>query len=146
MARIRIEMPENYLFSTEIPVRISDINYGGHLGNDSVLSILHEARVRFLKHYHYTEMDIEGASLIMADNAVIYKAEGFYGDSIQVDVAVGDFNKYGCDIYYLLTNKETAVEMAHAKTGVVFFDYDERKIRPVPEQFRTQMLKVTSGG
>lgn len=146
MARIRIEMPENYLFSTEIPVRISDINYGGHLGNDSVLSILHEARVRFLKHYHYTEMDIEGASLIMSDNAVVYKAEGFYGDSIQVDVAVGDFNKYGCDIYYLLTNKDTAVEMAHAKTGVVFFDYDERKIRPVPEGFRTQMLKITSGG
>jgi acyl-CoA thioesterase FadM len=145
MARIRIEMPENYLFSTEIPIRISDINYGGHLGNDAVLSILHEARVRFLQHYHYTEMDVEGASLIMSDNAVVYKAEGFYGDSIQVDVAVGDFNKYGCDIYYLLTNKKTAVEMAHAKTGVVFFDYGERKIRPVPEAFRTRMLKVMAG-
>lgn len=145
MARIRIEMPENYLFSTEIPIRISDINYGGHLGNDAVLSILHEARVRFLKQYHYTEMDIEGASLIMADSAVVYKAEGFYGDSIQVDVAVGDFNKYGCDIYYLLTNKETAVEMAHAKTGVVFFDYNDRRIRPVPEPFRARMLKITEG-
>lgn len=144
MARIRIDMPENYLFSTEVPVRISDINYGGHLGNDSVLSIIHEARVRFLKHYHYTEMEIEGASMIMSDTAIVYKAEGFYGDSIQVDVAVGDFNKFGCDIYYLLTNKKTAVEMVHAKTGVVFFDYEARKVRPIPDAFRTQMLKITS--
>ncbi|WP_432696387.1 acyl-CoA thioesterase [Marinobacterium sp. YM272] len=144
MARIRIEMPENYLFSTEIPLRISDINYGGHLGNDAVLSIIHEARVRFLKQYHYTEMDVEGASLIMSDTAIVYKAEGFYGDHIQVDVTVGDFNKYGCDIYYLLTNKKTAVEVAHAKTGVVFFDYDARKVRPIPDAFRSQMLKITS--
>ncbi|TCK03085.1 acyl-CoA thioesterase [Marinobacterium mangrovicola] len=143
MARIRIDMPDNYLFSTEIPIRISDINYGGHLGHDSVLSIIHEARVRFLKQYHYTEMDIEGAGLVMSDNAIIYKAESFYGDSVQVDVTVGDFNKYGCDIYYLLTNKKTAVEIAHAKTGVVFFDYEARKIRPIPEAFRTQVLKIT---
>ncbi|SEG71884.1 acyl-CoA thioesterase [Marinobacterium lutimaris] len=143
MARIRIDMPENYLFSTEIPIRISDINYGGHLGHDSVLSLIHEARVRFLKLYHYTELDIEGAGLVMSDNAIVYKAESFYGDSIQVDIALGDFNKYGCDIYYLLTNKKTAVEIAHAKTGVVFFDYEARKIRPIPEQFRTQVLKIT---
>ncbi|MBR9883657.1 MAG: thioesterase [Oceanospirillales bacterium] len=143
MARIRIDMPENYLFTTELPVRISDINYGGHLGNDAVLSIIHEARLRFLKHYHYTEMDIEGASLIMSDSAIVYKAEGFYGDTIQVDVTVGEFNKYGCDIFYLLTNKKTAVEIVHAKTGIVFFDYEARKVQPVPEGFRTQMLKVT---
>ncbi|KEA65475.1 hypothetical protein ADIMK_0432 [Marinobacterium lacunae] len=143
MARIRIEMPENYLFTTELPVRISDINYGGHLGNDAVLSIIHEARLRFLKHYHYTEMDIEGASLIMSDSAIVYKAEGFYGDTIQVDVTVGEFNKYGCDIFYLLTNKKTAVEIVHAKTGIVFFNYEARKVQPVPEGFRTQMLKVT---
>lgn len=142
MPRIRIEMPENYLFSTEIPVRISDINYGGHLGNDAVLAMLHEARVRFLRQYHYTEMDIEGVGLVMSDSAIVYKAEGFYGDSIQIDVTVGDFNKYGCDIYYLLTNKKTAVEVAHAKTGIVFFDYEARKVRPIPEGFRDQMMKT----
>ena len=84
MPRIRIDMPDNYLFSTEIPVRISDINYGGHLGNDAVLSMVHEARIRFLRQYHYTEMDIEGAGLVLSDSAIIYKAEGFYGDCIHV--------------------------------------------------------------
>lgn len=141
MARIKLEMPDNYLFSTELAVRISDINYGGHLGNDAVLSMVHESRLRFLKHYHYTEMDVEGASIIMTDSAIVYKAEGFHGDRVQVDVTVTDFNKYGCDLYYLLSNKDTAVEIAHAKTGIVFFDYDERKVQTVPEGFRNKMLR-----
>ena len=144
MARLRIDMPENYLFSTEIPVRITDINYGGHLANDAVLAILHEARLRFLRQYNYTEHDIHGASLIMADSAIVYKAESFYGDLLQVDIAVGDFNKFGCDIYYLISNKATAVEVAHAKTGIVFFDYNLHKIQPVPDEFRQQMLKVSA--
>lgn len=141
MARIKLDMPDNYLFSTELAVRISDINYGGHLGNDAVLSMVHEAWLRFLKHYHYTEMDVEGASIIMSDSAVVYKAEGFHGDRVQVDVTVADFNKYGCDLYYLLSNKDTAVEIAHAKTGIVFFDYGERKVLTVPEGFRNKMLR-----
>ncbi|WP_432472157.1 acyl-CoA thioesterase [Amphritea sp. HPY] len=141
MARIKIDMPENYSFSTEMPVRISDINYGGHLSNDAVLSMVHEARVRYLNSYNYTELDIEGASIIMTDSAIVYKAEGFHGDQVQIDVTVGDFNKYGCDIYYLLSNKKTAVEIAHAKTGIVFFDYNERKVVGVPQGFRNSICK-----
>ncbi|GAA0790755.1 acyl-CoA thioesterase [Marinobacterium sediminicola] len=141
MARIKLNMPDNYLFSTELAVRISDINYGGHMGNDAVLSMVHEARLRFLKHYHYTEFDVEGAGIIMTDSAIVYKNEGFHGDRIQVDVTVADFNKYGCDLYYLLSNKDTAVEVAHAKTGIVFFDYDNRKVVTVPEGFRNKMLR-----
>lgn len=143
MARIKIEMPDNYLFSTVLPIRIQDINYGNHLGNDRVLSYVHEARVQFFQQYGYTELDVEGRSIIMTDSAVVYKAEGFYGDQIQIDVAVGDFNKYGCDLFYLLSNKKTAVEIAHAKTGIVFFDYDERKVVPMPDPFRARLLKET---
>ena len=58
MTRIKIELPETYLFSTEIPVRITDLNYGNHLGNDAILSLLHEARVRFLAYYGWTESSV----------------------------------------------------------------------------------------
>lgn len=141
MARIKIDMPDNYIFSTDLPVRISDINYGGHLSNDAMLSIIHEARVRFLSHYHYSELNIEGLGLIMTDSAIVYKAEGFHGDQLRIDVTVGDFNKYGCDIFYLISNKQTAVEVAHAKTGVVFFNYDVRKVQSVPEAFMNKVVK-----
>jgi len=143
MARIKLDMPENYIFSTELPIRISDINYGGHLSNDAMLSIIHEARIRFLNHYHYGELDIEGLGLIMTDSAIVYKAEGFHGDQLQIDIAITDLNAYGCDIYYLITNKKTAVELAHAKTGVVFFNYETRKVSAVPEEFTNKVIKDT---
>lgn len=143
MARIKIAMPDNYSFSTDMPVRISDINYGGHLGNDAVLAMIHEARVRYLASFNYTEMNVEGLGIIMTDSAIVYKAESFHGEQIQIDIAVGDFNKYGCDIYYLLTNKQTAVEIAHAKTGIVFFDYESRKVAGIPQAFQDNIRKDT---
>ena len=51
MERIKLNLPEQFLFSTNIAVRITDINYGGHVGNDSFLSLIHEARQQFLNHY-----------------------------------------------------------------------------------------------
>ena len=124
-----------------MPVRISDINYGGHLGNDAVLSMIHEARVRFLKNHQYSELDIEGYGLVLTDSVIIYKAEGFHGEEVQIDVTVSDFNKYGCDFFYLLSNRKTAVEIAHAKTGIVFYDYDERKVVSVPDAFQNRFVK-----
>ncbi|MEH6823176.1 MAG: thioesterase family protein [Motiliproteus sp.] len=143
MARIKIDMPRHFTFSTELPVRISDINYGGHLGNDAVLAMVHEARVQFLKQYQYGELDIEGLGLIMTDTAIVYKAEGFHGDQVQIDVGIGDFNKYGCDFFFLLSNRISAVEIAHAKTGVVFFDYEQRKVVTIPDEFKTKFIKQT---
>lgn len=142
MARVKLEMPRHFTFTTEMPVRIGDINYGGHLGNDAVLSMIHEARVRFLKNHQYSELDVEGCGLVLTDSVIIYKAEGFHGEEVQIDVTVTDFNKYGCDFFYLLSNRKTAVEIAHAKTGVVFFDYDERKVVAMPAGFRNRFFKV----
>jgi len=136
MARIKIDLPQSFVFSTTVSVRITDINYGGHLGNDALLSIVHEARLQFLKHYGYTEIDIEGRSIIMADAAVVYKSEMFYGDTLRVDIAVTDFGRMGCDIVYRIANNDTGKEAARVKTGIVFFDYEERKPVAVPDNFR----------
>ena len=37
-------------FKWPYKVPISDINYGGHMGNDKSLALFHEARIAFLKH------------------------------------------------------------------------------------------------
>ncbi len=94
-----------------------------------------------MKNYQYGELDIEGRGLVLTDSVIVYKAESFHGEEVQIDVTVGDFNKYGCDFFYILSNRKTAVEIAHAKTGIVFFDYDERKVVSVPEEFRERFIK-----
>lgn len=136
MARIKLELPETFSFKTEIPVRVTDINYGGHLGNDSLLSILQEARVQFFQSHHQTELKFYDASVIMADVAIIFKGESFHGDVLQIEIAVSDFTKVSFDIYYRVTELKSKKEIAHAKTGMVCFDYVERKVKGVPEEFK----------
>ena len=135
MARVKIEMLSVYSFKTELTVRITDINYGGHLGNSNVLALIHEARVRFLKSHSYNEINVEGYGIIMLDSAVIYKTQAFAGDILQIEVAAGDFSRIGCDIFYRITNKESGREVALAKTGIAIFDYANQRMVSPPEKF-----------
>ena len=137
MSRIQVNFPEKHIFSTEIKVRITDLNYGGHLGNDSMLALLHEARVRYLKHFGYSEMDVEGTGIIMADVAVQFKTEAFYAERLTIAIAVGDFSRVSFDIYYKVSSGRR--DVAIAKTGIVFFNYEKKKVAAVPEKFRLKM-------
>ena len=135
MARVKIELPEKFQFKTEIPIRITDLNYNDHLGNDSVLSVCQEARMQYLNQFGFTELNIDGSGIIMVDAAVQYKSEGFYGDVLLVEVAITDITKIGCDFVYRISNKENKNDLAFAKTGIVFFDYENKKVVPVPVKF-----------
>lgn len=136
MERIKINLPGNFLFSATIPIRITDLNYGGHVGNDTFLSLLHEARQQFLHDHGYGELQFAGTGLIMADVAIEFKRELNYGDTVTISVAAGGFDKSGFDLYYKL---EVAVESkkilaGKAKTGMVCFDYANKKITAMPEE------------
>lgn len=135
MNRIKIDLPKDFKFKTEIALRITDINYGGHLGNDKILSLIQEARVRFLKEFGYSEMNVEGFGIIMIDAAVEFKSESFYGDVILIEVGIGGIDKAGFDIFYRLTEITSGKLIANAKTGILIFDYGKRKIVSVPEKF-----------
>jgi acyl-CoA thioester hydrolase len=138
MARTKLDLPRRFHFSTVLSVRIDDINYGGHLGNDAVLSLMHEARVRFLKEHGYTELNIDGAAIIMIDAVVQYRSERFHGDQLLAEVAAMDFQNTSCDFYYRLTNKATGKEIARAKTGIAFYDYEKKKTISVPQLFKSK--------
>ena len=139
--RIQLQLPDTFSFQTEIPVRITDINYGNHLGNDAILSMMHEARVQFLQSLGYTELDLDGAGLIMSDTAIIYKGEGFYGDVLTVKVAAADLNKYGFDLMYLFTNQH-GKEIAHGKTGMLCFNYANRKLMTLPKTAASKLREL----
>ena len=137
MARIKLNIPENKIFSAEIPVRITDINYGNHVGNDAMVSLLHEARMKWLASLNYTELNIENAALIMADLAVEYKAESFYGDLLLIDIFIGEINKVSFELFYEISTfrKEKKILISRAKTGLVCFNYEAKKVINIPEKF-----------
>ena len=134
MPRLQLELPEKFIFSTEITVRASDVNYGGHVGNDAILTLMQEARIVLYRQLGFTdEVSFEGSvGQIISDALILYKSESFLGDVLVIKIAVADFNKYGFDMLYLIENKSTGKEVARGKTGIVCFDYDRKKVASVP--------------
>jgi acyl-CoA thioesterase FadM len=141
MARIKIDLPESFSFVVSIPVRITDLNYGGHVGNDSILSIAHEARMKFLGQHGFSEMDLGGVGLIMSEAALEFKKELFYGETAIVSIACSGFNRVGFEIYYRMEKEINGRRqlVAVIKTAMVGFDYKKGKIAAIPETAQSQL-------
>ena len=142
MSRIKLEIPEKIIASVTIPVRITDINYGNHVGNDAFVGIIHEARMQWLSKHNYTEINIEGIGLIMSELVIEFKKEAFYGDQITVRIGTGEISRVGFELFYQLyteRDKETTL-LAHAKTGMVCYDYNEKKVAVVPQALKQLLL------
>ena len=142
MPRVKLTLPEHFSFTTEIPIRITDLNYGGHVGNDSVLSLIHELRVQFLRHHDYEELDMAGVGLIMSDVTIEFKSELFYGDTLRGSIAAAEFSRVGFDLYYKLEKLagDKWVVVSNARTGMVCYDYSLKKIASVPKEVCTKFL------
>jgi acyl-CoA thioester hydrolase len=138
MPRITIEIPDQFAFATELPVYIGHINYGNHLDNAQLVSLVSEARVRYFKSLGYTELDIEGVGIVVADVAAQYRSEGRHGETMVVAMAAEHFGKHGCDLVWRMTDRASGREVARGKHGIVFFDYATRKPVPVPAGFRAR--------
>jgi acyl-CoA thioesterase FadM len=149
MPRTKLVLPQHFSFTANIPVRITDLNYGGHVGNDSFLSLIHEIRVQFLRSHSYDEMDLHGIGLIMADVTIEFISELFYGDALRASVAASDFYRVGFDLYYKLEKMVPAtgvdappkwVPVSNARTGMVCYDYSIKKIARCPAEVMNKLL------
>lgn len=136
MSRIKIELPEPFHFIASIPVRITDVNYGGHVGNDAIVSIVHEARMQFFKQFDYEELNFAGVALIMSDLHIEYKRELFYGDTLSVAVKAANFSRISFDIFYKLQkyNSDAHTIIAVARTGMVSYNYSQHKVVALPAE------------
>lgn len=139
MARIRFELPEHFVFSTQIQIYISHVNQGGHLDNAQLLTLVSEARVRFFKSLGHTESDVAGCPIVVGDLVAQYKSEGFHGETMRVRMVPQDFNRYGFDLVFCMDCVDTGREVARGKAGIVFLDRHTRKVSPVPPAFLAQV-------
>lgn len=145
MERVKINLPATFLFSTTLTIRITDLNYGGHVGNDTFLSLMQEARQQFLLSYGYKELSFAGYGLILSEAAIEYKRELNYGDTIKISVAASSFDKYGFDLFYkieIVTASETILA-GKAKTGMLCYDYTNKKLVPIPDEAKLRLEETT---
>ncbi len=138
MARLKIELPQKILTSVSIPVRITDINYGNHVGNNSIVEIIHEARVQYLKGHGFTELNVAGTALIMSELLVEFKNESFYNDVLEIKIFCGEITRVAFELFYEISvmRNEHEIIIALAKTGMVSYNYEIKKVSAVPEELR----------
>jgi acyl-CoA thioester hydrolase len=136
MPRVQLTPASAYPFATDIVVRTTDLNYGGHLGNDRLLTLVHEARVAWLAGHGWTELDCGGVSLIMGDTAIVYQAEAFAGDVLCFEVAPTEPTRVGFRLAYRVTRPADGRDVALVENGMVCFDYAKRRIAPLPAAVR----------
>ena len=134
MARMDIEFPGPVDCEVTLPVRITDINYGNHVGHDTVMGFLHEARVKWLASFGLSEVDVGGCGLIMSDTSIVFKGEIFYPATLKVDLHAAAISRSSFDVYYRVTREQEHV--VTAKTGMVCFDYERRKPVRIPDRLR----------
>ncbi|MGD9781284.1 MAG: acyl-CoA thioesterase [Kiritimatiellia bacterium] len=136
MARVKLDLEGvEFVFRTELDVRITDINYGRHVGNDAMLGLLHEARLRFLAHFGFSEENIGGVGMLMGDAAVQFKAVAFRGDRLVVEMGLKDVERRTYDLIYRVTRPVDGAVVALAKTGMVAFDYENKRLADLPAVF-----------
>jgi len=143
MARLQLNFPDDqYYYSTLLTVRVTDINAGNHLGNDSMISMISEARARFLFEYGVAETERDGTGIIVTDLATTYRAEAHARDQLLFEVGVMDFNKYGGDIIFRVTRPKDQKAVAMAKQGFVFYNYKTSQVVGMPEDFKGKFERV----
>lgn len=139
MPRVKVTMPDQFLFTMQHSVGISELNFARHLNNVAMVQILQEARLQFLASMGFTEANIYGLGMVVTSLAVDYRSESFANDLLIIDVGVQRFNRYGCDICYQITNTALECVVCNARTGVVFFDFDKHQMALIPKVFRDKL-------
>ena len=131
--RVKLDLSKTPVYNTTIEVTISDINYGNHMGNDRFLTLMQEARLRWLQSLGFkNEKDIENTvGLIVVDAAIQFKAEVFHGERLNVSLALDEISGKGFDLYYVVVKEDNKLA-AIGKTGILCYDYQARKVVSIP--------------
>jgi acyl-CoA thioester hydrolase len=142
MARLQLDLPENFHFTAKIPVRIGDINRAWHLSHVNMVAILEEARAQFMVDRGFEDKirNVERKTgFILGDILVIFKGQGYYGQILEVNIAAVDFQDKSFDLVYRVKDSTGGRELARAKTGVLVFDYESQKVVPITEEMKIKL-------
>ena len=137
-------MNPEFKFKTNFIVRVGDINYGGHMGNDKYLLVLHDARIRFLESLGFSETDIgdeksDIAGLIMSEARIKYKAEAFIGDELVTGVRITEMKGITFNFEYEIERVSDNKTIATGVTRMAVFDYAKRRVRKIPVEFEKRI-------
>lgn len=135
MERVTIHLPEKMLYKQQFKIEPDDINEVNHMGNERVLVF-----VNAIKEGFFSELNLipnsPSEGIIFANHTINYKSEGFLGDEITCNVGVNNLTECSFDLisHFVKNDYKT---LAVVRTGIVYYNYETRKIKALPESFVT---------
>ncbi len=128
------------LYETDYKVIVSDINYGGHMGNERALIIFQQTRMEWLNSIGYDEANIEGNGLIQLESHVYYLKEVFLGETLLCRIVNVQPERITFNIEYEILNKNNDI-VIKGMTKMAVFDYEKKKIARIPKEFLEKLEK-----
>jgi acyl-CoA thioester hydrolase len=126
-----------FKFSIPLTVRVNDLNYGNHVSHQNFFSYFQESRVGYLNQFGYTELDIDGYGMIMAEAGCTYRQSLFLNDPIRVACGVTELKSKRFTMGYQIERAD--VICAEGFTLNICYDYQSKKVVRLPEEFIRQV-------
>ena len=144
MTSVKIEQRKAYPIKTELKVRVSDLNYGAHLGYDSLLGLAHQARIEIFSRWGADELDLgDGKTgLIVVDLAVSYRGEAFLNEILVFETAAVEIRHGSFRLAHRVL-KSGGGHVALIEIGCVAFDYAARRTSRLPDSFRENLAAIS---
>lgn len=153
MARTKIKIPNNAkpLYSHLFTISINDINYGGHMGNERILILSQELRIKYLNEIRQSEIsffpeeDIP-SGLILTEAVINYHQEVFWGESLLAKLYLGEVTPSHFELYSLFFKQSPSSQNAvcTCKVNLSLYDYNLRKILKINPEKLTHQLQSLS--
>ncbi|WP_386078918.1 acyl-CoA thioesterase [Vreelandella sp. F11] len=146
MERVKLDFPaEAVIHRHPMTVRITDMNYGRHLGHDALVSLLHEARIQAFAALDLPEWDMHGYPSVVADLAVQYQSEARWPDELRIATAVPEPQGKSLTIYQRIYQLDSQQVVATARVNQLLIDLASGRPVDVPEPVKQALSRARCG-
>jgi acyl-CoA thioester hydrolase len=122
-------------FTTDIQMRFRDIDGMGHVNNAVYLSYTELARTQFYMQVA-GKRTLDEIDFILAHIDIDFESQAIWGDQIRIAVWPSKIGTSSFTLSYEITEKRSGRILARAKSVLVSYDYENRKSKPIPSDFR----------
>jgi acyl-CoA thioester hydrolase len=133
----------DYPFEITVEVRFRDLDPMGHVNNAVYATYFEMGRAAFF-HDVFEVIDAGGFDFILARIEIDYLRPALMSDSLKLGLRISSVGKTSFTFEYLLSAQGESV--ASGRSVQVFFDYEKKTKKPIPETFREKVRPFLAGG
>ncbi|MCP3027953.1 thioesterase family protein [Halobacillus sp. A5] len=122
---------------TDTTVRFCETDAAGHVNNTSYFIYLEEARGRFF------QSNLENyqtfGRFIIASTKCDFLSQAYFNQQLIISTWISKIGTKSFQFKHEIKAKDTGVSIAEAEAAIVYFNYEEQKSEPIPEDVRKRL-------